>query len=170
MSLVGANSGRCVYSILAIVLRKYSRSSFFVNPANWDSLLRRISISRFTPACLSNSKKVRAFFLVKPIVKTVIFCAGGLSGIFMIFLFTFPLVCNFTRLLVVSFLNTVSISARCIKKNRFKAEHLYEPVLGDLMILHAAVSKNVFDRKPQNSKVTAHKNSSVTVQRFFLST
>src|SRR6266478_1146994 len=69
MSAVGASSGRCTYSILQIAFVKYRRSSFFVNPASWETLLSRTSTSRWTLALFSRVKKVSADFLVNPIVK-----------------------------------------------------------------------------------------------------
>src|SRR5687767_1345427 len=55
-----------------IAFVKYFRSSFFVKPASCETLLRRTSTSRFTPALSKCVKKVSADFLVKPIVKIFI--------------------------------------------------------------------------------------------------
>src|SRR5882724_9291392 len=51
--------------------RKYLRSPFFANPANWETLLRRTSTKRCAPELRSFEKKASADFLVNPIVKTL---------------------------------------------------------------------------------------------------
>src|SRR5262245_41980214 len=55
-----------------MALVKNLRSSFFVKPASWETLLRRTSTSRRTPAVCSFVKNVSADFLVKPMVNIFI--------------------------------------------------------------------------------------------------
>src|SRR5258706_15192172 len=58
--------------MLQIAFVKKRRSSFLVKPASCETLLRRTSISRLTPAFFNQVKKVSADFFVNPIVKSFI--------------------------------------------------------------------------------------------------
>ena len=49
-------------------LRKKARSSFFANPASWDTLLSRTSTTLLVPDCSSIPKNFCAFFFVNPMV------------------------------------------------------------------------------------------------------
>src|SRR5471030_1484681 len=62
----------CRYSTPQMVFVKYLRSSRLVNPASCETLFKRTSTRRRTPAFWSRVKNVSADFLVKPIVKIFI--------------------------------------------------------------------------------------------------
>src|SRR6266576_6462212 len=51
---------------------KYRRSSFFAKPASCETLFKRTSTTRFTPASFSSVKNFSADFFVKPMVKLFI--------------------------------------------------------------------------------------------------
>src|SRR5580704_7758140 len=53
ISDVGASSGMCTYSMPQTAFVKYLRSSFLVNPASCETLFRRTSTNRLTPALFS---------------------------------------------------------------------------------------------------------------------
>ena len=53
-------------------LRKNRRSSLLVNPASWDVLFSRMSITLRTPALSSRPKNFAAGFFTIPMVKSVI--------------------------------------------------------------------------------------------------
>ncbi len=60
---------RWTYSTPQISRRKYCKSARFEKPANWDTLFRRTSTTRFTPATRIAEKNFSADFFVKPMVK-----------------------------------------------------------------------------------------------------